>query len=347
MSNTLYLVTGAAGFLGSNVCRQLLDRGNQVRAFILPNDPAIRYIPKEVEIVTGDLCDLESLEPFFSVQEGVKTIVLHVASMVTVNADFNQKLLDVNVGGTKNIITKCLEHKECKKLVYVSSTGAIPEKPRGQKIKEVYEFDADKVVGWYSRTKAMATQEVLNAVKRNGLNACVVHPSGILGPNDFAVSETTETILRIINGEMPVGMKGSFNLCDVRDLAFGCIMAADKGTKGQCYILGNEEVTLKELCQMLNKESGCKQIKFYLSIRIARLIAKAAEKKARKTGAKPIMTTFSVYNLERNNSFDYSKARNELGYKTRSYNETIRDEVAWLKAAGKINVPVETGVLAG
>ena len=134
MSETLYLVTGAAGFLGSHVCHQLLERGEKVRAFVLDGDPAIKYIPKEAEIVKGDLCDIDSLENFFKAPEGTETIVLHVASMVSVNPDFNQKLVDVNVGGTKNIIQKCLEHKECKKLVYVSSTGAIPELPKGQKI---------------------------------------------------------------------------------------------------------------------------------------------------------------------------------------------------------------------
>ena len=335
-NNVLYLITGAAGFLGSHVCRQLLDRGESVRALVLPNDPAIQYVPKEVEIIKGDLCDLNSLEPFFTVDEGMRTIVLHIASMVTVNPDFSQKLVDVNVGGTKNIISKCLQHPECEKLVYVSSTGAIPEVPQGQRIKEVDRFHEDQVVGWYSRTKAIATQAVLDAVNREGLNACVVHPSGILGPNDFAISETTGTIIRIINGEMPIGMQGSFNLCDVRDLAKGCILAADKGKKGQCYILGNEEVTLKKLCELLHHECGCKKIKFYLPLGLAKLIAKSAEKKAKKTGEKPIMTTFSVYNLERNNAFDYSKAKKELGYTTRTYEETIHDEVAWLKAEGKI-----------
>ena len=86
----------------------------------------------------------------------------------------------------------------------------------------VDKFFAEKVVGWYSKTKAMATQAVLDAVKKEGLNACVVHPSGILGPQDYAVGETTGTIIKIINGEMPIGMGGSFNLCDVRDLAAGC-----------------------------------------------------------------------------------------------------------------------------
>ena len=336
MSRTLYLVTGAAGFLGSHICRQLLDRGESVRAFVLKGDPAVKYIPEKVEIVTGDLCDINSLENFFKVPDDTQTIILHVASMVTVNPDYNQKLMDINVGGTKNIIEKCLEHPEGKKMVYVSSSGAIPELPKGQKIREVKQFDSEKVVGWYSKTKAMATQAVLDAVKKEGLNACVVHPSGILGPQDYAIGETTGTIIKIINGEMPVGMRGSFNLCDVRDLAAGCIAAADKGRTGECYILGNEEVTLKEMCELLDKDLHCGTCKLYLPLGLAKLLAKQMEKKAEKTGKKALMTTFSVYNLERNNTFDYSKAKKELGYHTRSYAETLHDEAVWLKEEGKI-----------
>ncbi|HHV08725.1 MAG TPA: NAD-dependent epimerase/dehydratase family protein [Clostridiales bacterium] len=336
MKNTLYLLTGAAGFLGSNVCAQLLERGDKVRAFVLPGDKSVKYIPQEVELCEGDLCNPDAVNRFFTIPEGTESIVIHCASMVTVNPDFNRKLVDVNVGGTKNIIEACLNHPECKKLVYVSSTGAIPEVPKGQKIKEVNQFDPDKVVGWYSRTKAMASQEVLDAVRQRGLNACILHPSGILGPNDYAVGETTKVIIQIVNGDMPIGMQGSFNLCDVRDLAYGCIMAADKGRKGECYILGNEEVTLKELCKMLQNDLGCKPIKFYLPLGIASFIAKKLEKKAKKTGKQPIMTSFSIYNLARNNSFDYSKAKKELGYKTRSYMETLHDEAQWLKREGKI-----------
>lgn len=337
MKQTKYLVTGAAGFLGGTICRQLVDRGEQVRAFVLPNDKAMKFIPKEVEIVEGDLCDMESLRRFFQVEEGVETIVMHIASIVTVNADYNQKVMDVNVGGTQNIIQLCLEHKECKKLVYCSSTGAIPELPKGQKIKEVTHFDKDKVVGCYSQSKALATQAVLDAVREKGLNACVVHPSGILGPEDFAVGETTGVVIQIINGEMPAGINGSFNLCDVRDLAQGTILAADKGKQGSCYILGNEEVSFKEFAKLLMEESGCKPIRFFLPIKVADFIAGILEKQAKKKGTRPLMTRFSVYNLARNNVFDYSKAREELGYTTRSYKETIRDEVRWLKKEGKIS----------
>lgn len=334
----LYLVTGAAGFLGGTICRQLINRGDEVRAFVLPNDPAIKYIPKEAQIAKGDLCDRKSLEQFFTVPQDYETIVLHIASIVTVNPEYNQKVMDVNVGGTQNIIELCKSHSECKKLVYCSSTGAIPELPKGQKIAETddfYTLDPEKVVGCYSQSKAKATQLVLDAAKE-GLNACVVHPSGILGPEDFAVGETTSTLIQIINGEMPAGIAGSFNLCDVRDLAAGTIAAADKGRAGQCYILGNDEVTFKDFARLIAEESGCKGVKMFLPLGMADFIAKQMEKKAAKKGQKPLMTTFSVYNLARNNDFDSSKARRELGYTTRSYRETIRDEIKWLKETGKI-----------
>jgi len=134
-----------------------------------------------------------------------------------------------------------------------------------------------------------------------------------------------------------MGMQGSFNLCDVRDLAAGTIAAVDKGRVGECYILANEPVTLKEMCDMLQKECNAKKISIYLPLGLADKIAQGLEKQAEKTGKKPLMTTFSVYNLARNNVFDYSKAREELGYTTRSYQETIHDEVQWMIEEGLID----------
>lgn len=305
MKNRLYLVTGAAGFLGGTVCRQLIASGDRVRAFVFPNDKAMKFVPEEAEICEGDLTDMASLRKFFTVPEDTDVYVIHCASIVTVDPDYNQKVMDVNVGGTQNIIELCLSVPGFKKMVYVSSTGAIPELPKGQKITEVDHFEPesmpDQIRGCYSQSKALATQAVLDAVREKGLDACVVHPSGILGPEDFAVGETTGVIIQIINGEMPMGIAGSFNLCDVRDLA-----------------------------------AGCKPMKVFLPCKIANFMAKTMEKQAKKEGTRPLMTTFSVYNLARNNDFDSGKARRELGYTTRSYQETMRDEVAWLKQTGKI-----------
>ena len=246
---TIYLVTGAAGFMGTNVCAQLLERGDAVRAFVLKGDPAVKFVPKTVEIFEGDLCSPEDCEKFFAVEPDTQTVCIHCASMVTINPNYSEKLIAVNVGGTENMLNAAKNHPECKKFVYVSSTGAIPELPKGESIHEVYSFvpyDDDRVVGWYSRSKAMATQKVLDAAA-DGLNACVVHPSGILGPNDPAIGQTTRTLIQILNGEMPIGMQGSFNLVDVRDLAAGAIAAADRGRKGECYILSSDEVSLLSL----------------------------------------------------------------------------------------------------
>ena len=339
-NNRYYLLTGAAGFLGTNICMQLLEQGCKVRALVLPNDKSVKFIPEQVEVVLGDLTDAASLEPFFTVPEGCTSVVIHCASMVTVNPNYSEKLMAVNVGGTRNIITKVLNHPECEKMVYVSSTGAIPEQPHGTPITEVSKFtpcDPKKVVGAYSQSKATATQMVLDAVQVMGLKACVVHPSGILGPNDHAIGETTNTLLQIIKGEMPMGMQGSFNLCDVRDLAAGTIAAVDKGRIGECYILANKTVTLKQMCDMLHAECNAKKIKFYLPLDLADKIAAGLEKQAEKTGKMPLMTTFSVYNLARNNEFDCTKAKTELGYTTRSYEETIHDEVRWMIAEGLID----------
>lgn len=340
MSRTIYLVTGAAGYLGSHICDELLEWGEQIRALVLPGDKSVKYIPKEVEVVEGDLCDMDSLERFFTVPEGTNSVVIHCASMVTINAEYNQKLMDVNVGGTKNMIEQCLKHPECKKMVYVSSTGAIPELPKGTVIRETDQFtpvNEKTQVGCYSQSKAIATQEVLDACRERGLKACVVHPSGILGPKDYAISETTGTIIKIMNGKLPIGMSGSFNLCDVRDLAHGCVAAVEKGRIGECYILGNKEVTFKEMCRMLHDASGCKTPYFYVPIRLAYKLAAHMEKKAEKSGEKPMITNFAVYNLSRNNHFDYSKAERELGYHTRPYEETLRDEAQWLMKEGLVS----------
>ena len=110
MKNRVYLVTGATGFLGSEVCRRLTQEGAQIRAFALENDEAVKYLPETVEIVYGDLCNEESLEKLFCGREDKEKIVLHIASIVTVNPDYSQKVMDVNVEGTRNVINLCKKY---------------------------------------------------------------------------------------------------------------------------------------------------------------------------------------------------------------------------------------------
>ena len=108
MDERVYLVTGAAGFLGGTIVRRLVEQGKRVRAFVLKGDPAIKFLPDEAEVVEGNLVDIDSIEPLFAVPEGTETVMLHIASFISVNPDFDQRLIDINVGGAKNIIELCL-----------------------------------------------------------------------------------------------------------------------------------------------------------------------------------------------------------------------------------------------
>lgn len=327
---TLYLVTGAAGYLGGEVCRQLVSRGLAGRALVLPGDKTAKFIPQEIEQCVGDLCDAESLKKFFRVEADVETIVLHCASMVALGNERRELVMKVNVQGTQNIIDQCIAHPECKKLVYVGSTGSIPELPKGQKMKEPERFEPDESLGVYGQSKAMATQLVLDAAK-NGLNACVVMPSGILGPGDAACGPVTSSLLMQMQGKVSVGMKGTFNLCDVRDLANALFLAVEKGKAGEAYILANEAVSYPEFAKLVAQEGHCKKPLFYMPISMANFAADMLEKQAKKEGKKPTITRYEVYNLARNNEFDSSKAHRELGYTSRSYRETIHDEIVWMK----------------
>ena len=191
----LYIVTGAAGFLGSTIVRQLVEKNKRVRAFVLPNDKSVEYLPSNIEIVKGDLLDIDSLENLFKDSNKYITYVMHIASIVTVNPEYSQLVMDVNVKGTQNIIDMSIKYN-IKRLLYCSSTGAIPELKKG-KIRETESFDENKVLGCYSKSKALATKLVLSY--KDKLDVVVVHPSGILGPNDYAKGETTRVLIDIIN----------------------------------------------------------------------------------------------------------------------------------------------------
>ena len=174
-----YLVTGATGFLGRAVVEELVRRGAQVHALALPDDPYTHLLPKEVRTVTGDVCEGDGLADFFADADS-RTCVIHCAGIVSVASRPGPKLYQVNVGGTWRILRQCIAHG-VGKMVYVSSVHAIPEKPRGCPITEDCKLAPGLVDGDYAKSKATATNLVLDAAAQ-GLNASVVFPSGIIGP---------------------------------------------------------------------------------------------------------------------------------------------------------------------
>lgn len=301
MRDTIYLLTGAAGFLGNNICHTLVSQGKRVKALVLHGDPAVKYVPENAEIIFGDITDKKSLEAFFYVPENAEIIVIHCASLVTTSPRPSQKVYDVNVTGTRNIVDLCIA-KQVKKLVYVSSTGAILEEPHGQVISEPEQFFPHQVVGYYAETKAMATQYVLEAVRNSDLDASIVYPSGISGPYDSAFGPFASFVIRYCNGEMTVGVEGSFNAVDVRDLADAVIACTGEGRKGEGYILSNEMVSMRQMFDLISEASGTPRVGTILTAEQMQAMSSHSNLVKSEAGADLEALKFEIYNLTRNKS---------------------------------------------
>lgn len=327
----LYFITGAAGHLGGVITRQLINSGKEVRALVLPNE---KHIPEKTKLYFGDIRDKESLRPCFENLNGRQLVVIHCAGIVFIASKFSQDVYDINVIGTKNIVDLCKEYN-VSKLVYVSSVHAIPEKPNGITITEITEFSPENVVGLYAKTKAEATAYVLD-VSRQGLNACVVHPSGITGPYDHGKGHLTTLVIDYYKRRLTSGVNGGYDFVDVRDVADGIIAACDKGRKGECYILSNKFFQVKDILNLLHEITGKKKIKNFLPVWFVKIVAPLSELYYKILKQPPLFTSHSVYTLNSNAQFSHQKATSELGYRTREMKTTLADTVKWLKAKGRI-----------
>ncbi len=329
-----YLVTGGAGHLGNTVVRALLKRGENVRVLLYYNEKLPDEIGADVACVEGDVRDIASLAPFFENAAGDELIVIHCAGMVSITVQFDKRLYDTNVTGTKNIIGMC-KRTGVRRLVYISSVHAIPELKKGEMMSEVCDFSPAAVRGAYAKTKAEATAAVLMAA-RDGLDAVVVHPSGIAGPYDYGRGHLTQLITDCASGALFAGVKGGYDFVDVRDVAEGILACAQQGKAGECYILSNRYLSVTELLGMLHDVGGLKKIKSFMPLWLAKMTAPFAETYYKLKGTPPLYTPYSLYTLSCNSLFSHEKASAQLGYRPRPFEATVADTVAWLKAKGRI-----------
>lgn len=209
---TEYIVTGATGFLGGAVVRELISRGRSVTALALPGDPLLPLLPEGAFVRFGDVTDRASLIPAFEGAEGCR--VIHCAGMVSVAAGQGEALGRINVRGTENIAGLCLEYG-AKRLVYVSSVHAIPERPMGEVITEECRVSPELVHGAYAKSKAAANKKVLLAAEK-GLDAGIVYPSDIIGPGDRGMGSMTVMLRSFLRGRLPAGVCGGYDFVDVR-----------------------------------------------------------------------------------------------------------------------------------
>lgn len=325
-----YLITGANGHLGGTLVRMLQGTDCCVRGLVLPGEQV--EDTGNITYFFGDVTKPETLEPLFDTPPGAVVIVIHTAGIVDISEKVTPLLYQVNVVGTKNIIAMCQRHG-VKRLVHVSSVHAIPEGDKMGVLTEVQRFSPDTVVGGYAKTKAEATQAVLDAATK-GLNAVVVHPSGILGPYDESSNHVVQMVKEYMRGKLPACVRGGYDFVDVRDVAVGCLLAAEHGKAGSCYILSNRHYEIKDILAMVRKTVGGRRLPV-LPLWMAKMAAPLLGWWARLKKQRPLYTRYSLYTLGSNDRFSHDKATAELCYQPRDLLLTVGDTVNWLKEKTK------------
>ena len=318
----LYLITGASGHVGTVLVSELVKRGESIRALVLPGHG--KHLPKEIDVIEGDITEMNSLIPFFD-RNGYEVVTLiHCAALITVASKPDPHVWITNVQGTENVMRQAYS-AGVERVIYVSSVHAIPEKPEPEVITEVSCFSPDLVHGQYARSKAAAAQKVLEYAEK-GLNVSIVHPSGIIGPGDINNrNHMIRTIHAIAKGTIPIALHGGYDFVDSRDVADGILACEVNGRSGECYILNGHYITVSDLLNSIRKMKGKAVRKTVLPYSAAEMLAPVVEwvSVLFKRPA-PLFTPYSVYTLNTNGRFSHEKASKEFGYSPRNIAESIR-----------------------
>ena len=317
-----YIVSGCTGHLGLNLVKYLLSAGKTVKAIALPGENTEKLSEHGAEVVYGDVTDRDFV--FSQVEQGC--VFFHLAGVIDITSGNKDKVYLVNVKGTENVADACLAKGA--RLVYTSSVHVIPPAKKGKVMCEPVSFSPDKVVGDYAKSKTIATKYVFEKC-REGLDAVVLYPSGIIGPLDDKVSSLGQLVLDIANRKIRTRVTGGYNFVDVRDVACGVAAAAEKGRSGEGYILSGSEVTIDGIFKIVNgylKRTGFVPM---LATGFVKIFSSIAEAYYRVRGLKPLFTKYSLYTITSNHSFSNQKAVIDLGFNARSADESIIDALNW------------------
>jgi len=319
----MILVTGATGHIGNVLTRELVSRGEKVRALFLPGEDPAPLEGVDVERFEGDILDPDSLAS--AVQD--VTTVFHLAGLISIMPGMGESLYRVNVIGTQNVARACLR-AGVRRLVYTSSIHAIAMPPEGITIDESLPFDPEQAWGDYDRTKAMASLEVRKAVA-DGLDAVIVCPTGVIGPYDYRGSELGTFLLGCAQAKPKFYIDGAYDFVDVRDVARGHILACERGKRGESYILGGAQIGVKQIITMVEEITGRVGPHLRVPFWLARLAGAVAPFYYRLAKAKPHFTPYSIHTVTSNSVISNAKARRELGYTSRPLRDSIADTLRW------------------
>lgn len=326
------VVTGATGHLGNVLVRELLARGETVRVVVQPGDDLTPLEGLRVERFDADIRDAVKLREAFT---GARR-VFHLAGIVSITRAQRQKMHDVNVGGTRAVLQACRE-AAVSRLVHMGSVHALTEPPRGV-LDETAGFDAKRAAGAYGKTKAEACAEVQRAARAGELDAVLVLPTGVVGPHDARLSEMGQVLLDLEAGKMPFLLPGGHDWIDVRDVARGTVLAAERGGRGEAYLLGSERLTLVEIAQVVAEQGGAPVPKVLPRWLVA-LLAQSAPVVEAVTKRRALLTPYAVHALSVPFTVSHEKATRELGLVPGPVRQALRDALAWQHAHGEVRAP--------
>ncbi len=318
----MWLVTGATGHIGNVLVRELLRRGERVRALILPSESRAPLAGLEVEPTEGDVLDLDSLwEPL----RGIRGI-FHLAGVISILPGENALVRRVNVDGTRNLL-EAARRLRVGRIIYTSSIHALRRVRQGI-IDESIPYDAENPYGAYDRSKAQATLEVQQAAAA-GMDAVITCPTGVIGPYDFRGSMMGEVIRTAAERRPTLYVDGAYDFVDVRDVVQGLIAAAQDGRAGESYILSGQRITVPDLLRTVREITGRGFLRLKVPLGLARFAARFTPAWYRLSGATPRFTPYALEVLQSNSHISHAKASRELAYRPRELHESLADAIHW------------------
>ena len=327
----LVLITGATGFVGSAVARTAQARGHRLRLLVRRGGDRRNLDGLDAELVEGDLTRPES---FAAAPAGCDAL-FHVAADYRLWVPDPDAMLRANVDGTRALMLAA-QAAGVRRIVYCSSVAALGLVGDGSVADETTPVHEEAIVGVYKRSKYRAEQAVLALVRERGLPAVIVNPSTPVGPRDIKPTPTGVMIRDAAAGRMPAYVGTGLNLVHVDDVAEGHLLAFERGVVGERYILGGEDMPLREVFALVSEIAGVRAPRIELGQRVLWPVAVASEALARGFGVEPRVTREMLAMSRKKMYFSSAKARRELGYAPRPAREAVADAVAWFRTNGML-----------
>ena len=319
------VVTGSTGHLGANLVRALIERGDRVRAVVYGQAPALDGL--DVEIVKGDVRDADSLRAAFRGAE----VVFHLAAHISITGSRGGLVEAVNVGGAANASEAALA-EGVKRFVHCSSVHAF-DIHRAGPLDESHPRPSGPIVVAYDASKWAGEREVQSRVAR-GLDAVILNPSGILGPHDHGPSRIGRVLLDIRDRKLPALVPGGFAWIDARDLSTAFIAAADRGVRGENYLVGGPWFSMRDFADRAAKVAGVRAPRVTVPFALAKLAAPLVERMA-KGDREPLYSGESLVTVQASARMVTTKAEKAFDLpKTRPIEESFRDMYEWYARSG-------------